>query len=204
MSQALVGHVAVASKQIVPGSAHAFSVAKDELLQIITVDGRQAAEMAAYRSGDVGERLSTAATRVKNKSILVQKGNTLYSSRYAPLLQLVEDTVGRHDLLMATSEPTKPAGHALDGDEEKTHPFLEAVNGSGVGLDHVVEPVNWFVNVTIKAKGELEVSESLAEPDDYVLLKAFEDLTVIVGARPKMAGSGIAPSPLLIRVFRPI
>ena len=204
MSQALVGQVAVASQRITPGTAAGFTVRKDQLLQIITVDGRQAAEMAAYRAGDVTERLSTAATRAKNKSILVQKGNTLYSSRYAPLLKLVEDTVGRHDLLMATSEPTKPAGHALDGEDEKTHPFLDAVNGSGVSLDQVVEPVNWFVNVTVKAKGELEVSESLAEPDDYVLLQALEDLTVIVGARPSMAGAGIDASPLLVRVFRAV
>jgi uncharacterized protein YcgI (DUF1989 family) len=66
----------------------------------------------------------------------------------------------------------------------------------------VLEPVNWFANISIKSKGELEVGESLAEPNDTVVLKALTDLIVVVGARPNLAGTGITPSDLLVRVFR--
>jgi uncharacterized protein YcgI (DUF1989 family) len=200
--QALHGRVAIASRRITPGTAARFELRTDQLIQIVTLDGRQAAEMIAFRADDPSERLSTAATRAKNKSILIEAGKKLYSSRFAPMLELVTDTVGRHDLLMASSEPTRPAMPDLDNDAELTHPFIEALNGQGATLDSVLEPVNWFANVSIKAKGELEVGESLAEPNDTVVLKALTDLVVVVGARPNMAGTGITPSDILVRVFR--
>jgi uncharacterized protein YcgI (DUF1989 family) len=200
--QALHGRVAIASRRITPGTAARFELRTDQLIQIVTLDGRQAAEMIAFRADDSSERLSTAATRAKNKSIMIEAGKKLYSSRFAPMLELVTDTVGRHDLLMASSEPVKPAMPDLENDMELTHPFIEALNGQEASLDSVLEPVNWFANISIKAKGELEIGESLAEPNDTVVLKALTDLVVVVGARPNMAGTGIAASDILVRVFR--
>jgi uncharacterized protein len=200
--QALYGRVAITSRRITPGTAARFELRTDQLIQIVTIDGRQAAEMIAFRADEPTERLSTGATRAKNKSIMVEQGKKLYSSRFTPLLEIVTDTVGRHDLLMASSEPTKPAIPNLDGDDALTHPLIEALGEDGVTLDSVLEPVNWFANISIKAKGELEVGESLAEPNDSVVLKALTDLIVVVGARPNLAGTGIAATDLLVRVFR--
>lgn len=200
--QALYGRVAIATRRIIPGSAEKFELKQDQLIQIVTIDGRQAAEMIAFRADEPTERLSTAATRAKNKSIMIETGKKLYSSRFTPLLELVSDTVGRHDLLMASSEPAKPSSHDKDGDEELTHPFITALNGYGLTLDSVLEPVNWFANISIKSKGELEISESLAEPNDSVLLKALTDVIVVIGARANLAGTGISATDLLVRVFR--
>ncbi len=200
--QALFGRVAIASRRITPGTAARFELQTDQLIQIVTIDGRQAAEMVAFRADDPTERLSTAVTRAKNKSIMVEQGKKLYSSRFTPLFELVTDTVGRHDLLMASSEPTKPAVPHLDGDDSLTHPLIEALGEVGITLDSVLEPVNWFTNISIKANGELEIGESLAEPNDSVVLKALTDVIVVVGARANMAGTGIAASDLLVRVFR--
>ena len=200
--QALFGRVAIASRRITPGTAARFELQTDQLIQIVTIDGRQAAEMVAFRADDPTERLSTAVTRAKNKSIMVEQGKKLYSSRFTPLFELVTDTVGRHDLLMASSEPTKPAVPHLDGDDSLTHPLIEALGEVGITLDSVLEPVNWFTNISIKAKGELEIGESLAEPNDSVVLKALTDVIVAVGARANMAGTGIAASDLLVRVYR--
>ena len=202
MVQALYGRVAIASRRITPRTAAKFELQTDQLIQIVTIDGRQAAEMIAFMTGDPSERLSTAATRAKNKSIMIEAGKKLYSSRFTPMMELVSDSVGRHDLLMASSEPIKPTSHDQDGDEEPTHAFIQALNGHELTLDSVLEPVNWFANISIKAKGELEVGESLAEPNDSVLLKALTDLIVVVGARANMAGGGITASDLLVRVFR--
>lgn len=200
--QALHGRVAIASRRIAPGTAASFELSRDQLIQIVTPYGRQAAEMIAFRAADTGERISTAATRARNKSIMIEVGKKLYSSRFTPLLELVADSVGRHDLLMASTEPVKPTTFDKDGDEELTHAFVEALNGFTLPLDAVLEPVNWFANISIKSKGELEVSESLAEPNDSVVLKALDDLIVVVGARENLAGTGIKATDLVVRVFR--
>ena len=200
--QALHGRVAISSKRVSPGDAASFDVESGQLIQIVTLEGRQAAEMVAFGSNDHTERLSTAASRAKNKSIMVELGKSLYSSRFTPMLELVSDTVGRHDLLMASSEPIKPTTFDKDGDEELTHPLAEALNGHGIGLESVLEPVNWFANISIKSKGELDVGESLAEPNDSVVLKALMDLVVVVGARKNLAGAGITATDIVVRIFR--
>ena len=200
--QALHGRVAISSQRIAPGTAARFELATDQLLQIVTPNGRQVAEMVAFLAEDRSVHLSTAATRTKNKSIMLESGKKLYSSRYVPILELVSDSVGRHDLLLGSTDPVKPTTFDKDGDEELTHALLDAVNDDAVTLDTVLEPVNWFANISIKAKGELEISESLAEPNDSVLLKALDDLVVVIGARQSLSGSGIKASDLVVRVFR--
>ncbi len=42
--QALHGRVAIASRRIAPGQAASFELEQDQLIQIVTIDGRQAAE----------------------------------------------------------------------------------------------------------------------------------------------------------------
>lgn len=200
--QALHGRVAISSQRIAPGTAARFELAENQLLQIVTPNGRQVAEMVAFLTADKSVHLSTVATRTKNKSIMLEAGKKLYSSRYTPILELVSDSVGRHDLLMGSTDPVKPTTFDKDGDEELTHALLDALDEPDVTLDSVLEPVNWFANISIKAKGELEVSESLAEANDSILLKALSDLVVVVGARQNLAGSGIKGSDLVVRVFR--
>jgi uncharacterized protein len=200
--QALHGRVAIASRVISPGEAAAFRIDSDQLLQIVTPDGRQVAEMLAFRAEDVSERLSTAASRAKNKSIMLELNKKLYSTRFTPLLELVSDSVGRHDLLMSTTEPVRPTTFDNDGDESLTHALAEALKEFGVNLDAIPEPVNFFANISIKSKGELSVDESLAEPNDSVVLRALTDVVVGVGARINMAGTGITATPILVRVFR--
>jgi uncharacterized protein YcgI (DUF1989 family) len=200
--QALYGRVAIASRTILPGEAASFELAQDQLLQIVTPSGRQVAELIGFRSGSPDERISPAATRTKNKSIMLESGKKLYSTRYQPLLEMTADSVGRHDLLYGTTEPVKPATFEQDGDEALTHGLVKALSGYGVTLDAIADTVNFFANISIKSKGELSIDESLAEANDSVTLLALADVVVAVGNRKGLAGSGIEPTPVLVRVFR--
>jgi uncharacterized protein YcgI (DUF1989 family) len=194
--------VAIASRTIAPGEAASFELAQDQLLQIVTPSGRQVAELIGFRAGNTSERISPAATRTKNKSIMLEIGKKLYSTQFQPLLELTADTVGRHDMLFGTTEPVKSSTHDLDGAEALTHQLTEALADYGVTLDAVPDTVNFFANISIKSKGELSIDESLAEPNDSVTLQALADVVVAVGNRKGLAGAGIEPTPLIVRVFR--
>ena len=200
--QALYGRVAIASRIIAPGDAASFQVETGQLLQIVTVSGRQVAELVAFNAAQVRERLSPAATRTRNKSIMLEVGKKLYSTRFQPMLEIVSDSVGRHDLLMATTEPVKPSTYEQDGEEELTHALVDELTGFGITLDDIPDTVNFFANISIKSKGELAIDESLAEANDSVMLKALTDVVVGIGCRKGMAGSGITASDLIVRVFR--
>ena len=99
--------MAVKAGQIRPGEGFGVEVKKGQLLQIITVEGRQVADFVAIAAGNPEERLSTGVTRAKNSSIMLQSGMKLYSNRRNEMFEIVEDTVGRHDMMFAACDPRR-------------------------------------------------------------------------------------------------
>jgi len=129
---------------------------------------------------------------------------TLRSNRRRPMFELVEDTVGRHDMLFAACDPIRYA--ELDAPDHASCrvALTEALTAYEVDYDRVPDPVNFFMNVAILAKGELEVREPISERNDYVLLRALMDIVVAVSACPQDLNdtNGGTPSDLLVRVYR--
>lgn len=205
MSQQLLGRMAVRARQIRPGEGFGVEVKKGQLLQIITVDGRQVADFVAIAAGDPDERLSTGVTRAKNASIMLQSGMKLYSNRRNAMFELIEDTVGRHDMMFAACDPRRYADDfGLEGHANCRDALYNALGTNGLAYDDIPDPINWFMNVSIQQRGELEVRESLAEKNDYILLRAEMDTIAGISACPQdqNATNGGTPTDLLIRVFK--
>jgi uncharacterized protein YcgI (DUF1989 family) len=205
VSQQLLGRMAIRARQIRPGEGFGVEVKKGHYLQIITVEGRQVADFVAIASGDAGERSSTGVTRAKNGSIMLQSGMKIYSNRRNEMFELIEDTVGRHDLLFAACDPRRYADDfGLEGHSNCRDALHSALGGYGLAYDDIPDPVNWFMNVSIQQRGELEIRESLAEKNDYVLLRAEMDVIAGISACPQDQNltNGGNPTDLLIRVFK--
>jgi len=205
VSQQLLGRMAIKARQIHPGEGYGVEVKKDQFLQIITVDGKQVADFVAIADGDPNDRLSTGVTRAKNSSIMLQTGMKLYSNHRNAMFELIEDTVGRHDMMFAACDPRRYADDFnLEGHANCREALHSALESHGLGYDDIPDPINWFMNVSILQRGELEIRESLAEKNDYVLLRAEMDVIIGVSACPQdqNATNGGTPSDLLIRVFR--
>lgn len=205
MSQFLIGRMAVKARQIRPGEGFAVEVKKDELIQIIAVEGKQIAQLVAFNAADVSDRLSTAVTRAKSKTIMLQKDKILYSAGGVELLKVTEDTVGRHDIFYPISD-TKTANptEGLDPLPSSREALAEALAPFNIDEDQLPDPVNLFMRVSILQKGELEIQESLSEKGDYVVLQALTDIIAGVTGGPadQNGGSSPANSDLLVRVFR--
>lgn len=205
MSQQLLGRMAIRAQQIRPGEGFGVEVKQGQLIQILTVAGRQVADFVAIAAGDPGERLSTAVTRSKNGSIMLQSGMKIYSNRRNAMFELVEDTVGRHDMLFAACDPKRyQDDFGLEGHANCRDALYNVLGSYGVSYDDIPDPINWFMNVSIQQRGELEIREPLAEKNDYVMLRAEMDTVVGVSACPQdqNATNGGSPTDLLIRVFK--
>ena len=205
VSHQLLGRMAVRARQIRPGEGFGVEVKTGQLLQIITVDGRQVADFVAIAAGNPDERLSTGVTRAKNGSIMLQSGMKLYSNRRNAMFEIVEDTVGRHDMMFAACDPRRYADDfGLEGHANCRDALYNALGTHGLTYDDIPDPINWFMNVSIQQRGELEIRESLAEKNDYVLLRAEMDTIAGVSACPQdqNATNGGTPTDLLIRVFK--
>jgi uncharacterized protein YcgI (DUF1989 family) len=197
--------MAVKSRRIAPGEGYAADVLDGQFLQIITVEGKQVSDFIAFNLHDPAEFLSTSVTRSRNSSIMLQKGMVLYSNRRNPMFELIEDTVGRHDILFAACDERRYLDDfGLENHANCTTAFRSALDESRFDSDRLPDPINWFMNIAILQRGELEARESLAERDDFVLLKALMDVKAGVTACPQDQTpiNSEAPSDILVRVFK--
>lgn len=204
MSEPLSGALAIKARQIRPGTALPVEVKAGQLLQILDVDGKQVADFVAFNLADANEFLSTAVTRSATSSLIPLQGMTLYSNRRRPMFEVVDDTVGRHDMLYAACDPIR---YDLLGAPDHANcrtSLTDALKPYGANFDHLPDPINWFMYVTIKQRGELEIREPLAEKNDFVVLKALMDVVVAVSACPQdlVPTNGGKPTDIMLRVYK--
>lgn len=209
MANVLVGHRAVMARQIGVGAAAALEVRANELIQIIDLNGQQVASFVAFGGEDRRERLSTATTVTANASIVLKTGDTLYGGNRTPLFEVVDDSVGRHDLLTGPLPPQEPTSSASTPQPTTLEGLRAAAADAGMPDADVSDPINWFKHVIIKQRGELEVKDSFSERNDTVVLRALTDAVVLVAnayaeRRPGVTAVKTATNQagqLLVRVY---
>ena len=204
MSDLLSEKTPIRARHIRPGEGQAVEMKSGELLQIQTLQGKQVADFVAFTQGDTNEYLSTSVTRATNGNIVPQLGMTLYSNRRQGMFEIVEDTVGRHDMLYACCDPVRYEMLGAPGHASCREALAGALTDYGIGSDRIPSPINWFMNVSIQQRGELEIREPLAEKDDYVVLRALKDVIAAVSACPQdlLPTNGSNPTDLAVRVYR--
>lgn len=204
VSEFLVGRRAIKSQVVQPGVGYAAEMQEGDLLQIVTLHGQQVVDFVAV-APEEEEWLSTGVTRSKNGSIMLQKGMSLYSNRRGQLFELLEDTVGRHDLLFAACDPHRyKDDFGIEGHANCREALTAALAQYGMTYDALPDPINWFMNVAILQRGELELRESIAERNDFVLLRATRDVVAAVSPCPQdqVPINGEKPTEILVRVYR--
>lgn len=204
MSEALAGRLAIKARQVRPGTAAAVEVKADQLVQVTDVQGKQVADFVAFALDNRAEFHSVGHTRATNGNLIPQKGHVLYSNLRRPMFEIVDDTVGRHDMLFAACDPVRYEMLGAPGHANCRTALFEALRPYAVGYDDVPDPINWFMYVAIKQRGELELREPISEKNDYVLLKALIDSVVAVSACPQDLApvNSMNPTDILVRVYK--
>jgi uncharacterized protein YcgI (DUF1989 family) len=205
VSENLTGRLAIRARQIRPGTAQMMEVKRGQLIQIVDVQGKQVADFVAFNASDRAEFVSVAVTRSANNNVMLQKGQTLYSNRRNPMLEITDDTVGRHDTLFAACDPKRYEALGAAPDHANCRTALtDALATFGVPSDQMPDPINWFMNVAIRQRGELEIREPLSERGDQVQLTALMDVVIAVSACPQdlVPTNGGKPTDILVRIYR--
>jgi uncharacterized protein YcgI (DUF1989 family) len=157
---------------------------KTQYIRVIDIEGKQVADLFAYNLNNYYEKLSTAATLDALGRLFIKKGDCLFSNRYSPMLKIVEDTVGKHDILHpACSNYMFKHQYKLT----EYHPScLENLNKSleefGIIENDIYTPLNIFMNTTIDPNGKIHIAEPISHPGDYIELSAEMDLIVAITA----------------------
>ena len=76
-----------------------------QVLKIIDPGGEQVSDVVAFARSDTSERLSSGRSLDYNNTVYLTTGHILYSNRSNPMFTILEDRVGKHDLLLTPFSP---------------------------------------------------------------------------------------------------
>lgn len=167
-----------------PHSGMAFRILKRQILRIIDVEGGQVADLTSYSQQNPQEYLSSPRTIDLNNKIYFSSDDVLYSDQSKPMWTITEDTVGKHCFLFA---PCDQRMFEITYGIMEPHPnCFENLCGSmsqfGIQPTQIFVPLNIFMNAKINNKGEIEILPPTSKPDDFIDLRAEQDMIVGISA----------------------
>jgi uncharacterized protein YcgI (DUF1989 family) len=174
---------------IPPRSGAAFILKKGQHLKVSDIEGEQVSDFICYNLEDKREHLSSGRTLDYAESLFLTKGNVFYSNRSNVMFEIVADTVGRHDFLLA---PCSAEMFRITYGHEKPHHgcfgnLKNALQQFDIEGDAIPTCFNIFMNVDVDAKnGKLKVLPPKSKAGDFVIIEAKMDL--IVGMTACSAG----------------
>ncbi len=191
-----------------PKGGCAFEVAEGERFQILDPEGQQVGDFVAYREEDPDEYFSPAHTLTQNWNISLDEGSVLASNRRQNLLEVVEDTVGYHDILVPCCDPeTYITRYGMHDHRNCLDNLQNALDETGHGDIEVHGEQAWnvFMKNDIEADGTINYLEPTHGPDSYITLEALEDLVCGLSACPQdqTPTNGPACTELEVRIWEP-
>jgi len=195
--------------RIKTATASAYRVAAGDYIQIIDVDGRQCSDFLAFDAAALerGEEfgLDPTVTRTLMGTANPEPGlhSKYFDARMTPLVEIVRDTVGRHDafLLACTAKYYEDMGYP--GHDNCTENFNRTLKPHGVAPRAGWPAINFFYNTFVGPDDSIGMDEPWSRPGDYVLLRALTDLVCASSACTDDIdpANGWSPTDIHVRVY---
>jgi uncharacterized protein YcgI (DUF1989 family) len=214
-----------AAKQVVvmePGAYLTLELSKGEVLRVEDVQGRQCADLAFFgkssylenreRAGTGAqiaqsqiEHYSQAVTASRNRHVYLGRGHALYTNACNPVMTIVEDTVGHHDVISAFCNPETNLsrwGEQARGKRTCKENIQDALAPLGIRVD-LPCTFNIFMDFGITPEGRIEWGETLSRSGDFVDLRAEMDVIAAISNCPMElnAANGFSTTQLRVAVF---
>lgn len=193
-------------------SATALELEKDRQIKIDQTHGTQIAGFLAIGRQNPSEKFSQDNTRLSlalgpyrrptaNGTIpyWIEKGDILVSNRWNPMLTIIEDTYGKHDIIF---DPCDSYFNVKIMGQKEGHPgcrglHAEALKPWGIGYDDIAGGVNLFQNTLYREDG-MQVFPTKTGDDAMIIFQANMDLVISVTACPFPLGEN---RPIHMEIF---
>jgi len=213
----------VVSEVVVPaGYGRAFEARAGDHVVVRDLEGSQVGDFVAFNADDVTEVLDTARTRSGltprrvevtpgqfadywQTDIYIHVGDEVSSNMRNPMLRVVADTVGVHDLLLAPCDPRLYRDvYGYKGFHRNCLDNLtEALVPYGIRAWQIPAPINIFQNTPPQPDGRLALQPSVSKSGDYVVFQALQNLIGALSSCPMdlnpVNGQRITPLQLTVR-----
>lgn len=189
---------------IVPArEARTIEVKKGQTLEVVDLEGQQVGDLAAWMIENPDEYLSPSHTVSSGGKIVPEVGDTILSNHRTPLMRIVQDDVGRHDLLVPCCDPER---YSIDYGEPDHGSCLASLEAALADQDREL-PLrgemcwNVFMNNQLE-DGVIVTYEPPHPAGSKIVLEVLEDLVVALSACPQdiSAVNAFNPTPMALRV----
>lgn len=174
-------------------------------LRLIDLEGQQAIDFLCFGTapfeGQV-ERYHMPNTIKVPKQILLGEGSVLYSQFARPMMTLTQDSCGGHDTIFGCcSFAVDQLRYGKQNGECCQRNFERELATHGLGPEHVVANVNFFMNVPVSATGHADITDSQSQAGDYVDLRAEMDVIAVLSNCPQELNPAAGGGPTPIRAI---
>ncbi len=161
-------------------SGCAFELKKGQRLCVTDVSGEQVADLFCVSKSNIQDTLSSGRSIDYAETILFTKGHKLFSFSGEPMLEILEDSCGRHDFLVT---PCSAQMFQMLSGKPDYHPSCQenleiALKPYGVNPWQLGTTFNIFMNVAFTPEGKIKVGVPTSKKGDLIIFEAKMDLIV--------------------------
>jgi aminomethyltransferase len=190
-------------------TAEAYVVHAGEFIQIIDVAGRQCTDFQCFDARKLDKGLEHPLDVTTTRS-LVGKSYPLpglfskaFDQSMEPLVEVVRDTVGRHDAFGLACNARYYEDQGYPGHVNCTDNFNKELAPYGIAPRKGWMALNFFYNTGIDDHNVLYFDEPWSRAGDYVLLRALTDIVCVSSACPDDIdpANGWDPTDIHVRTY---
>jgi len=190
-------------------TATAYEVKAGQYIQILDIEGRECSDFQALDARALNGGIESAldATYTRTNMGAAFPGPGLYSKFYGadmqPMLEVVQDTVGRHDTFNTACNAKYYEDMGYPGHINCTDNINDEFGRYGINQRPGWEAINFFYNTQLDSANQIFFDEPWSRPGDYVLLRALTDIVAVSTACPCDidAANGWNPTDIQVRVY---
>jgi aminomethyltransferase len=190
-------------------TAEAYFVKAGDYIQIIDVDGRQCTDFECFSASKLDKGIEHALDVTTTRTLMGHAypmpglHAKYYDQEMLPLVEVVQDTCGRHDAFAMACTEKYYNDIGYPGHVNCSTNFNHALAEYGVAPRRGWMAINFFFNTSLDDHGVLYTDEPWSRPGDYVLLRAKTDIVCVSSACPDdtTAANGWNPTDIHVRTY---
>ncbi len=160
---------------------------KGQYICVLDVEGGQCTDFWAIDRKDFDHIMSPAHYFIDAMRIQPKVGDTIVTNRRAPIVTIVHDDVGWHDMLVPSCDRLRYEYHyGVKGHRNCCDNFYEAMSARGInwGSRPVPHPFNIFMNTFVKGDGTLVLRVPTSMAGDRIIMQAEMDIIAAASSCP--------------------
>lgn len=157
-----------------------------QVVRVTDVEGQQVGDLIAFSLPDVAEKFWISNTVRLNGTVYPTTGHVLYSELSRPMLTIVEDTCGRHDLLAGScNAEIDEVRYGAKDHRGCVENFCAALEPWSIPRKDVPMSMNLFMNCPVEPDGSWTIDVPLSKAGDHIDFRAEMDLLLALSNCPQ-------------------